>query len=84
MVRLSQLRYRVQHEGFGIARLQLFPGRGANRSELKSLALGEQVATGHSVLISGAIGAASSGSPALCDNTSPTRTQRLYQRVPQL
>jgi DNA replication protein DnaC len=61
------------------------PGRGVNRSELMSLALGDWVATGHSILITGATGAGKSWlACALAQYACRRGHSALYQRVPRL
>jgi DNA replication protein DnaC len=61
------------------------PGRGVNRSELMSLALGDWVATGHSILITGATGAGKSWlACALAQYACRRGHSAMYQRVPRL
>jgi DNA replication protein DnaC len=61
------------------------PGRGVNRSELMSLALGDWVASGHSILITGATGAGKSWlACALAQYACRRGHSAMYQRVPRL
>ena len=61
------------------------PGRGVNRAELMSLALGDWVASGHSILITGATGAGKSWlACALAQYACRRGHSALYQRVPRL
>lgn len=61
------------------------PGRGVNRSELMSLALGDWVAAGHSILITGATGAGKSWlACALAQYACRRGHSAMYQRVPRL
>ena len=61
------------------------PGRGVNRAELMSLALGEWVTTGHSILVTGPTGAGKSWlACALAQYACRRGHSALYQRVPRL
>jgi len=61
------------------------PGRGVNRAELMSLALGDWVASGHSILITGATGAGKSWlACALAQYACRRGHSAMYQRVPRL
>jgi DNA replication protein DnaC len=61
------------------------PGRGVNRSELMGLALGDWVASGHSILITGATGAGKSWlACALAQYACRRGHSAMYQRVPRL
>jgi DNA replication protein DnaC len=61
------------------------PGRGINRREVMSLALGDWVATGHSILITGPTGAGKSWlACALAQYACRRGHSALYQRVPRL
>lgn len=61
------------------------PGRGINRRELMSLALGDWVSAGHSVLITGPTGAGKSWlACALAQYACRRGHSVLYQRVPRL
>jgi DNA replication protein DnaC len=61
------------------------PGRGVNRAELMSLALGDWVGTGHSILITGPTGAGKSWlACALAQYACRRGHSALYQRVPRL
>lgn len=61
------------------------PGRGVNRAELMSLALGDWVTTGNSILITGATGAGKSWlACALAQYACRRGHSVLYQRVPRL
>ena len=60
-------------------------GRGINRREVMSLALGDWVATGHSILITGPTGAGKSWlACALAQYACRRGHSALYQRVPRL
>jgi DNA replication protein DnaC len=60
-------------------------GRGVNRAELMSLALGDWVTTGHSILITGPTGAGKSWlACALAQYACRRGHSALYQRVPRL
>lgn len=61
------------------------PGRGVNRAELMSLALGDWVGTGNSILITGPTGAGKSWlACALAQYACRRGHSALYQRVPRL
>lgn len=61
------------------------PGRGIDRREVMSLALGDWVSTGHSVLITGPTGAGKSWlACALAQHACRRGYSVLYQRVPRL
>ncbi len=61
------------------------PGRGINRRDVMSLALGDWVSTGHSILITGPTGAGKSWlACALAQYACRRGYSALYQRVPRL
>lgn len=61
------------------------PGRGVNRAELMSLALGDWVGSGHSILITGPTGAGKSWlACALAQYACRRGHSALYQRVPRM
>jgi DNA replication protein DnaC len=61
------------------------PSKGVDRRAVLSLAFGDWVSTGHSVLITGAIGAGKSWLPcALAQYACRSGYSAIYQRVPRL
>jgi DNA replication protein DnaC len=76
---------RLKYAQAAIEDIDSRPGRGVNRSELMSLALGDWVASGHSILITGATGAGKSWlACALAQYACRRGHSAVYQRVPRL
>ena len=76
---------RLKYEQAAIEDIDSRPGRGVNRAELMSLALGDWVGTGNSILITGPTGAGKSWlACALAQYACRRGYSALYQRVPRL
>jgi DNA replication protein DnaC len=76
---------RLKYAQAAIEDIDSRPGRGVNRAELMSLALGDWVGTGHSILITGPTGAGKSWlACALAQYACRRGHSALYQRVPRL
>jgi DNA replication protein DnaC len=76
---------RLKYPQAAIEDIDSRPGRGVNRAELMSLALGDWVGTGNSILITGPTGAGKSWlACALAQYACRRGHSALYQRVPRL
>ncbi|WP_313031497.1 IS21-like element helper ATPase IstB [Massilia alkalitolerans] len=76
---------RLKYTQAAIEDIDSRPGRGVNRAELMSLALGDWVGTGHSILVTGPTGAGKSWlACALAQYACRRGHSALYQRVPRL
>lgn len=76
---------RLKYSQAAIEDIDSRPGRGVNRAELMSLALGDWVGTGHSILVTGPTGAGKSWlACALAQYACRRGHSALYQRVPRL
>ena len=76
---------RLKHGQAAIEDIDTRPGRGLERGAVMSLALGDWVASGHSVLITGPTGAGKSWlACALAQYACRRGYSALYQRVPRL
>lgn len=76
---------RLKYAQAAIEDIDSRPGRGVNRPELMSLALGDWVGTGNSILITGPTGAGKSWlACALAQYACRRGHSALYQRVPRL
>jgi len=76
---------RLKYAQAAIEDIDSRPGRGVNRAELMSLALGDWVGTGHSILVTGPTGAGKSWlACALAQYACRRGHSALYQRVPRL
>lgn len=76
---------RLKYAQAAIEDIDSRPGRGVNRAELMSLALGDWVGTGNSIMITGPTGAGKSWlACALAQYACRRGHSALYQRVPRL
>lgn len=76
---------RLKYAQAAIEDIDSRPGRGINRAELMSLALGDWVGSGHSILVTGPTGAGKSWlACALAQYACRRGHSVLYQRVPRL